>query len=301
MTNRPLPVLINRNGGAAAKAGDGLSDTIVASFTAAGVRADISLLAPDEMTEAVKAASATAPRIAVAGGDGTMACAAQALHGCDTELALLPLGTFNHLARDLNIPNELDAAARLAAHGRAIAIDVGTVNGTRFVNNSSIGLYPEMVRERDAVRDRRKWPKWLATLPAAWDTLARLPHHRLRVNLGRGARPVVTPLLFVGNGIYSLDQGKVGCRGTLQGGKLGIYAVAHRSRAALIWFAARTLFGRADRRTDFVMLGESEDLTVDAHAHDIEIAMDGEVRRVTTPLQFRIERAALRVVVGEKP
>lgn len=291
-----MPVLVNREGGAAAKAGDGLRDTIRAAFAEANAAADVSLLAADEMADAIKAASEKAPRIAVAGGDGTMACAAQALRGGRTELALLPLGTLNHLARDLKIPTDIKAAAQLAAHGEAIAIDLGTANGEAFVNNASIGLYPEMVREREAVRGRRKWPKWLATLPAAWDTLARLRHHRLRVNWGHGDRPLVTPLLFVGNGLYSLEQGAVGCRDTLQGGTLGIYAVAHRSRAALIWFALRAIAGRADRRTDFVMVGESEGLKVDAHRGEIEMAMDGEVRRATMPLHFAVERQALKVV-----
>jgi diacylglycerol kinase family enzyme len=300
MTNPPMPVLINREGGAAAKAGDRLRETIDAAFAAAGMPIDVKMLASGEMTGAIKEAAGRAGRIAVAGGDGTMACAAQALRGRDTELALLPLGTLNHLARDLNIPAEIGAAARLAAHGQAIAIDVGTVNGHRFINNASIGLYPAMVREREAVRDRRHWPKWLATVPAAWATLARLPHKRLRVDLGQGAEPLVTPLLFVGNGIYSLEQGQVGCRSTLQSGKLGIYAVAHRSRAALVWFAARTIVGRADRGTDFLLMGESGHIDVHAHAADIEIAMDGEVRRVATPLRFAIEPAALRVVAEER-
>jgi diacylglycerol kinase family enzyme len=298
MTNPPLLVLVNREGGAAAKAGEGLRDTIAAAFAAAGTGAEIHLLASGEMADAVKDAASEARRIAVAGGDGTMACAAQALRGHDTELALLPLGTLNHLARDLSIPAQLEAAAHLAAHGQAIAIDVGNVNGQRFVNNASIGIYSDMVRERDAVRARRHWPKWLATLPAAWATLERLAPKRLHVDLGHGGKSLRTPLLFIGNGIYSLEQGEVGCRSTLQDGKLGIYAVAHRSRASLLWFAARTIVGRADPRADFVMMGESDRLEVDAHGRHVEIAMDGEVRRMTTPLRFTVERAALKVVAG---
>jgi diacylglycerol kinase family enzyme len=298
MTNPPLPVLVNREGGAAARAGEGLRDTIEAAFAAAGAAAEIRLLAAGEMADAVKEAAARSPRIVVAGGDGTIACAAQALRGQDCELALLPLGTLNHLARDLKIPAEIEAAAQLAAHGTAIAIDVGTVNGQRFVNNASVGIYSDMVRERDAVRERRHWPKWLATLPAAWATLGRLAPKRLRVKLEQGHKSLRTPLLFIGNGLYSLDRGEVGCRSNLQGGKLGVYAVAHRSRASLLWFAARAVVGRADPQADFVLMGESERLEVNAHGKHIEIAMDGEVRRMATPLRFAVEHAALRVVAG---
>jgi diacylglycerol kinase family enzyme len=297
MTNGPLKVLVNREGGAAARAGDGLIETLRAAFAAADVVADIALLPSSAMAAALTSAAGKEPRIVVAGGDGTIACAAQVLGGTHTELAVLPLGTLNHFARDLGVPNDLTAAAALAAHGEAVGIDVGSVNEHRFINNASIGLYPLMVRQRDTVRKRRGWPKWLATLPAFTYTLSRLPDHRLRVNMGRGGKPIVTPLLFVGNNLYSLDRGTVGSRATLQDGELSVYAVAHRTRKALIWFATRALLGRADRLADFVMLGGGTDLTVSSAARSIEIALDGEVWRLLSPLHFTIEPAALRVVV----
>ena len=295
-----MRVLVNRAGGAAAKAGDGLEDVLRAAFAAAGVTADLALLAPAALGDALKSAAATGGRIIVAGGDGTLASAAQALAGSGTELALLPLGTLNHFARDLGIPADLEAAAALAVHGLATGIDVANVNGHRFINNASIGLYPLMVRQRDTVRKRRGWPKWLATLPAFTYTLSRLPHHRLHIDMGRGDKPVVTPLLFIGNNLYSLDQGTVGSRKSLQAGQLSVYAVAHRSRKALLWFATRALFGRADLLADFVMLGDTVGLTVRSASGSIEIALDGEVRRLRSPLAFGIEPAALRVVVPSR-
>ena len=148
-------------------------------------------------------------RVVVAGGDGTAACAAQQLAGSDAELGLLPLGTLNHLARDLGLPTDLEEAAKVAATGTATAIDVAEVNGHVFVNNASIGLYPAMVREREGLQDDKGWPKWLSALPAAYAALERLPHHRLRIDLGQGERTIVTPLLFVGNNVYSLDKRRV--------------------------------------------------------------------------------------------
>jgi diacylglycerol kinase family enzyme len=233
----------------------------------------------------------------VDGGDGTIASAAQIIAGTDVELALLPLGTFNHFARDLGIPTDLHEAAALAAHGMARGIDIGSVNGFRFVNNASIGLYPLMVRQREAVRKKRGWPKWLASFPAFWTALARLPHHRLRIDMGRVAKPLVTPLLFVGNNDYSLERGRIGSRASLEDGRLSVYAVAHESRAALIWFATRVLAGHADLAADFVVLGNCATLTVRAPSGSAEIALDGEVRRLSSPLHFDIEPAALKVVV----
>jgi diacylglycerol kinase family enzyme len=298
-----INVIVNRNGGAAAKMGDALPKALEQAFAGTGTTADISLLEAKQIPDAIEAA-AKAGRVIVAGGDGTAAGAAQILAGSNTELGLLPLGTLNHLARDLGIPADLGKAADIAVNGQPAAIDVGEVNGQVFVNNASIGLYPLMVRKREGLQRAKGWPKWLSTLPAAFAVIERLPHHRLRLDWGKGERAIVTPLLFVGNNVYSLDRGEVGKRGTLTDGKLSVYAVTHRRRAALIWFAMRALVGRAERSLDFETLGECETLTVSSSSGTIEIALDGELRRMDSPLEFRIRPGALTVMTpgdADKP
>jgi len=298
---KTLHVIVNRNGGAAAKMGDMVAGTLEKAFAQAGATVRVAALDGKQIPEAIKAV-ARSGRVIVAGGDGTAAGAAQILAGSDTELGLLPLGTLNHLARDIGIPVDLGEAAEVAANGQPVAIDVGEVNGQVFVNNASIGLYPLMVRKREGLRRAKGWPKWLSTLPAAFAALERLPHHRLRLDWGRGERAIVTPLLFVGNNVYSLDRGEVGKRNTLTDGKLSLYAVARRRRAALIWFAMRALVGRAERSLDFETLGECETLTVSSSSGSIEIALDGELRRMDSPLEFRIRPGALTVIApGEAP
>lgn len=277
--------------------GDKLVPALTNAFEAAGASAAIEPLDGKDIPAAIKKA-AKQGRVVVAGGDGTVSCAAGELAGSDVELALLPLGTLNHLARDLGLPTDLEEAAKVAATGKAAAIDVAEINGRIFVNNASIGLYPTMVRAREGLQDGKGWPKWLSTIPAAYAALDRLPHHRLRVDLGKGERTIVTSLLFVGNNVYSLDAGKIGRRASLTEGKLSVYAVAHRSRAKLLWFAARALVGRARHDVDFVTLGECETLKVRSTGDSIEIALDGEVQRLTSLLEFRIRPAALKVVAG---
>jgi diacylglycerol kinase family enzyme len=227
-----------------------------------------------------------------------MGCVAQALSDRPgTELALLPLGTLNHLARDLGISAVIDEAAALAVGGTAVPVDVAVVNDHCFVNNASVGLYPFMVRLRDDARERHGLPKWLATLPATWAALSRLPHHPLRIDMGEGIRPLITSLLFIGNNRYALEAGSVGTRASLADGLLSVFAVAHRTRLGLIWFALRTLFGHADRHADFVAIGETAALTVHSTGESIEIALDGEVRRLKSPLKFHVNAGALMVVV----
>lgn len=289
-----MPVVINRAGGAAARAGAALVAQIDAAFAAAGLAADIHLVDGHSLTATIER---LAPRglVAIGGGDGTQGCAAAILSKAGAAQAILPLGTRNHLARQLGIPLDLDGAVRLIAAGHRHRIDLSAVNGRIFVNNASIGLYPKLVRLRDAGR-RYGLPKWLANIPAAWMVLQGLAHRRYRLTLDESARPVVTPLLFIGNNIYSLDPGKVGTRDAMDDGKLSFYAVAKNTRLGLVGLAIRLLLGRSDPARDFAAIGTCTTATVTARRRRIMIALDGEVLRLATPLRFTMQPGAMTVI-----
>lgn len=294
----PMPIVINRDGGSAAAAGQSLTATIEAACNDAGLAADIRLVAGTEVADAVRAYS-DRPLIAVGGGDGTLRSAASTLidAGAKATLGILPLGTHNHLARQLAIPLDVPTAIDVLARGRAQAIDVGLVNGHVFLNNASIGIYPQLVRSREEEQRRHGVPKWLANVVAAQTVLRRLRHHRLTVETHGHAQTVRTPLLFVGNGVYSLEAGHIGQRAAMDEGKLSLFALPAHSRASALWFAVRTLFGRANPQEDFAALEACAGLTVNAHAPAIHVALDGELHQLRTPLHFENFPAALSIMV----
>lgn len=286
----PLPVLINRSGGTAAALGDRLEPLTRAAFAAAGRDILFELLDPAGMTSAILRHRA-APVIAVGGGDGTLGNAAQALRGSPSALAILPLGTRNHLARTLGIPLDLAEAARVAATGGRRRIDLGRADNRIFVNNASIGLYPRLVRERD----QRNLPKWLGTVPAAWHVLRTMRPRRYALEIDGQRRQVRTPLLFVGNNRYSLDPSSLGERESLGDGKLSLCAVRAESPLRLIWFALKVLVGLTNPDADFEELAEAHSITIGGEG-EIGIALDGEVTRMTLPLHFDILPSALGIV-----
>src|SRR5664279_295495 len=102
-----------------------------------------------------------AKTLVAAGGDGTVSAVAATLLDSDATLGVLPLGTLNHFAKDLKIPLELEDAARVIANGAIARIDAGEVNGRAFINNSSLGVYPQMLAWREDYR-REGWTKWAA-------------------------------------------------------------------------------------------------------------------------------------------
>ncbi|MGN6357229.1 MAG: diacylglycerol/lipid kinase family protein [Novosphingobium sp.] len=290
-----LPVLINRSGGTAAALGDKLEPLVHAAFAATGRAILLELLDPSGMAGAI-ARHRGAPVIVVGGGDGTLGNAAQVLRGSHGALAILPLGTRNHLARTLGIPLDLNEAARVAATGGRRRMDLGRAGERIFVNNASIGLYPRLVRERD----QRDLPKWLGTVPAAWHVLRTMRPHCYAVEIDGRRRLIRTPMLFIGNNRYSLQPGSLGQRESLGDGELALCAVRAESPLRLIWLALRVLVGLTRPEADFEDLAEGRSITI-AGEGEIGVALDGEVARMALPLHLDILPAALGVVAPRIP
>lgn len=291
-------VLVNEGGGSIDR--QRLDDelrAIESAFAAAGAEATARVVPPARMTDEIRrcwAATSRPDAVLVAGGDGTVSVAAQAAAGTDIVVGVVPLGTFNHFAKDLGTPVELEEAAVALVGGAARAVDVAEVNGRAFVNNSALGLYPDLVAVRDRLRDRHGWGKVRAVPVAAFQVLRRFPMHRLDV-VGPGYERlrVRTPLVFVGNGVFHGAPGRLPERRDLADGALGVAVARVVSRWDALRLAARTLVrGRADRDLDAVALTELE---VRAHVRHLRVAVDGEICTLVPPLRYRVLPAALQV------
>jgi diacylglycerol kinase family enzyme len=291
----PIQLLINRGSGAAA--GEGLAAKLETACREARLAAEIRMLAGAQIADAVEA-HADRAIIAIGGGDGSVRSAASTLLRLNSKaaLAIIPLGTHNHLARQLAIPLDIPGALEVLARGHRQRIDVGQVNESIFLNNASIGIYPELVQSRDEERRRHSIPKWMANILAARAVMHRLRHHRLRVEANGRAQVIRTPLLFVGNNVYSLEAGHIGQRAAMNQGKLSLFALATNGRLSALWFAARSLFGRANLQEDFAAVEITSDVIVSAHAGSIRVALDGEVERLRSPLRFVSLPVALSVI-----
>ncbi|MGH6729539.1 MAG: diacylglycerol/lipid kinase family protein [Sphingomicrobium sp.] len=289
---KPL-VLVNRGGGSAGK--DPIR-RVRAALKAAGVDADIKAVSGSGAAKHAAAAVRKGLKLVVAaGGDGTMSAIAGALSGSRTALGLLPMGTLNHLARDLGIPFDLDEAAAVLAKGRARRIDLAELNGRTFVNNSAIGLYPLMVVDRDSQHSRLGRSKRLAMLVASIRAIARFHHQRLSLTVNDEEKRIDTPLLFVGNNDYRIDIGAAGRRESVAGGHLCVLVMRHNSRRGLVAAAIRALFNRA-KDNDMVRIEDVERLRVASRHKSLAVSLDGEVCRLPTPLDYRIRKGALRVI-----
>lgn len=291
-------ILVNRHGGSA---GDGAHDRVAAALVAAGISGEVELVAGAALASRAAQAVADGARLVIAaGGDGTLSSVAGALVGTDATLGILPLGTLNHLARDLGIGFKLDQAAAVIAAGNRQRIDVAECNGRIFVNNSAIGLYPLMVADREG-QQRLGRSKRAAMFVAGLRTLALYHHHRLTLTVNDGeTRTIDTPLLFVGNNDYRLDLRGPGRRATIRDGRLSVIVMRRMGRAGFFAAMIRALFGRS-RPGDMIHLDDVQRLRVASRRTRLTVSGDGETREVSPPLDYRIRPGALAVMVPPDP
>ncbi len=234
--------------------------------------------------------------VVAGGGDGTINAVAGVLVGNPITLGVLPLGTLNHFAKDLGIPGDLDQALQVIIAGHRIAIDVAEVNGKLFLNNSSIGIYPDIVKHRETQQRRFGKSKWIAFFWASVNAARRYPFLDVQLDADDESLVRRTPFVFVGNNAYTIDGFDLGGRKTLRGGKLSLYVAQRTGRLGLLGFAVRALFGRLRQASDFDALLSDEILIRTRHKR-MRVSTDGEVTMVDTPLRYRIRPSALEVIV----
>ncbi len=294
----PIDVIINAASGTSDKENERQILADIFSANDFEARIELAKSGAEIVEMAKRAAKSGSQTIVAGGGDGTISAVAAELVGTEKILGVLPLGTLNHFAKDLNIPLDLKEAARAIIAGRVAKVDVGEVNGQIFINNSSLGLYPDVVRRREQ-RQRLGFGKWNSLLRAAFVVLRRYPFLDIRLNADGKEIATRTPFVFVGNNSYEMESFSIGGRTCLDAGHLSLYMTPRTRRFGLLQMALRALFGNLRQAKDFVSLC-TEEIWIETRHKQLRVAMDGEVLMLETPLHYRVRPAALRVIVPAK-
>lgn len=248
------------------RSGDGRTGTaeLLEEAHRRGIRTHV-LAEGDDAAELARGAAAEA--LGVAGGDGSLATVAAVAIARNLPLVCIPFGTRNHFARDLGLDRNEPIGALDAFAGRERRIDVGRASDRLFLNNVSLGLYARLVHRREHHRRRRE------ALARARSWLILLTH-RESLGITIDGRPTDAQLVLVANNSYELELPTLGARNRLDAGLLYLY-VSDGSTS-----------GKPGRR-----------FVIDAEAGRLEAAIDGEPELLETPVEFRIEAQALRVLV----
>jgi diacylglycerol kinase family enzyme len=230
----------------------------------------------------------------VAGGDGSVHHVVQALVGTEGVLGVLPIGSLNHLARDLGIPlGDWRAALEIAVRGEVRQIDVGRINGQYFLNSVMLGIYPTVSEFRERFRSMHS--RWRAYVKAGRLALRQFPHVSLVVELDGRVETFRTQMFVVAVNSYDLNtSGLVAPKLTFNDGRVTIYSLSFMSRTQFVRAAAKYLRGKIVDVPGFRRV-RTQKLSVDTARRRIRVSVDGELIEMDTPLQIACVPTSLLV------
>jgi diacylglycerol kinase family enzyme len=221
----------------------------------------------------------------VAGGDGSVHHVAQALVNTEGVLGVVPIGSVNHLARDLGVPiGDWRAALDVALRGELRQIDVGRVNGHYFLNSVMLGIYPTVSAFRERFRSMHS--RWRAYFKAFRLALHHFPHVTLVVEMNGRVETFRTQMFVVAVNAYDLSTtGVVSPKTSFNDGRVSIYTLSFMSRFQFIRAAAKYFRGKIGDVSGFRSIRTSQ-LNVDTGKRRLRISVDGELMDLETPLQI---------------
>ena len=235
--------------------------------------------------------------VVAVGGDGTINAVAQAAWAEQVPMGVVPGGTFNYLARDRRIPLDVEQACRVVMDGRIAAVRPGLVNGHVFMVNASVGLYRQLLEDREAFKQKFGRSRGSAAVAGVLSLLNQRVQLRLNMEQDGRHRHLRTPSLFIGSNRLQLEQLGLPVAEQMSEDQLGAIIVRPVDSLRLFGLAVRGALGS---------LGDAEhldafpvrELRVSGFGRrSIKVAMDGEVMRLPLPLEFSRARQPLRLIV----
>lgn len=293
-------VLLNARAGTLIDAGaERVRDELVSGLDGHCSRSDIRLLKPrDLIAEIQRAAKSDYATIVVGGGDGSVSCAARALAHTGKTLGVLPFGTINLLARDLNMPANVLEAVQALRDARPRVIDLARLNGRVFHSLSGLGFFSQMARAREEVRGHPLGRLFGVGL-AAFRALQRTDPFTLDIRTDDHSEQVEALAVLVTNNRFNPDWH----RPVLNEGTLEIHIAEHAGALSKLKASANLLTGawRNDDDTDGIRSLVARNVVIGRSRPRAFAATDGELQRENVPLRYEIMPKALRVLSAEPP
>lgn len=248
----------------------------------------------------VAEARASGGVVVAAGGDGTINAVAHATLGSGCAFGVLPQGTFNYFSRTHGIPFDTEAATRLLLRARAQPVQVGLVNERPFLVNASLGLYPQLLEDREAYKRQFGRSRPVAFISGLITLLRQHSQLRLDVEHDSRTRSLRTPTLFVANNALQLQQVGIAEAPALEQGRLVALVLRPVGTLTMLGLLARGAFGR---------LGEADDverftfrrIVVQPRRgkRRVKVATDGEIVWLPSPIVFEIAPESLYLLKPE--
>ncbi|TCB62312.1 diacylglycerol/lipid kinase family protein [Acinetobacter terrae] len=234
--------------------------------------------------------------VVAAGGDGTLNAVAAQLMGTDIPMGIFPLGTFNYVARLLNIPLDLLKAAEAIAKGKIREVHVAQINDHIYLNNASLGLYPLFIQKRE-LYNQRFGRFALNAYTSGLDVLIRdRKELKLEIEVDGKKYPVKTPLIFFGNNQLQLAEMNLRIAESAAKGKVAGVVVAKSDKRTLFKILWQLMRGNLDQAPD-VYSFSADEVKIYSKRKKLTVALDGEIVEMQPPLKISVRKNALKIMV----
>ena len=234
--------------------------------------------------------------VVAAGGDGTLNAVAAQLMGTDIPMGIFPLGTFNYVARLLNIPLDLLKAAEAIATGKIREVHVAQINDHIYLNNASLGLYPLFIQRRE-LYNQRFGRFTLNAYTSGLDVLIRdRKELKLEIEVDGKKYPVKTPLIFFGNNQLQLAEMNLRIAESAAKGKVAGVVVAKSDKRTLFKMLWQLMRGNLDQAPD-VYSFSADEVKIYSKRKKLTVALDGEIVEMQPPLKISVRKNALKIMV----
>ena len=295
------PLFIVLNTGSGRGDAQALQDTIRRVLDEAGRRYQLMPVDdPSRLVATARDAVAQARQaegiVVAAGGDGTLNAVASQVLGQGVPFGILPQGTFNYFGRRYGISQDTEPALRGLLGGELRPVQVGLLNGRLFLVNASLGLYPQLLEDREAYKQRFGRSR-LVALWSGLVTLLRAPRQlSLRLEYEGRVRDLRAPTLVVGNNRLQLEH--IGIDPTeLDHNRLVAMATRPVGTLALYGLLLRGLFSRLGDAEHVVNFAFDRLAVSIRGRRRVKVAMDGEISWMDAPLEFKVSETPLPLVV----
>lgn len=297
------------NAGSGHRDTDATREIIERTLTAAGREFQLTLVTePARLSEIARDTVAAAQKdhgiVVAAGGDGAINAIAQQVLGSGCALGVLPQGTFNYFSRTHGIPSDTAAAVQTLLDAHIAPVQVGLVNDHIFLVNASLGLYPQLLEDREAYKQQYGRSRLVAMVSGIVTILHQ--HRQLRISMqGAGkVHEMRTPMLFVGNNQLQLEQIGIPLVQALAEGELAAIMPKPVGTLALLGLMLRGIFGQLGEADNVVSFGFSHMQVKTAQYYPgrrVKVATDGEIVWLAAPLDFRVSPEPLYLLKPALP
>ena len=297
------PLFIVLNTGSGSHRGNEVEDSIRRVLDEAGRRYELFKVGSgsdlgNAARQALQRARSEGGAVIAAGGDGTLNAVSNVVLGADVPFGILPQGTFNYFGRTYGISQDTETATRCLLDSVVEPVQVGQLNGHVFLVNASLGLYPDLLEDREAYKQRYGRSRWVA-LWSALVTLMRA-HRQLNLQLDNGeqTRHLRTQTIVVGNNELQLEHIGIHEQTRLQQGQLVAMTARPLGTLALYGLVLRGLLSRMGEDEHVISFGFKHlRVNLSHRRRRVKVAMDGEIRWMQSPLEFRVAEQPLPLLV----